>query len=156
MRSRSSKFFECTCKYQKTCEDGLLKKVTEVNVVDALSFSEAETRFVSEMSQYVSGEFDVTAIKVAPYKEVFFSDKETDDRWYKVKIALISFDERTEKEKRTNVYYLVQAASLDGAVNNINEAFNGTMMDYASIAVSETKIWEVFEYFSKKESETEE
>lgn len=156
MRSRSSKFFECTCKYQKTGEDGLLKKVTEVNVVDALSFSEAETRFVSEMSQYVSGEFDVTAIKVAPYKEVFFSDKETDDRWYKVKIALISFDERTEKEKRTNVYYLVQAASLDGAVNNINEAFNGTMMDYASIAVSETKIWEVFEYFSKKESETEE
>lgn len=155
MRSLTSKFFECTCKYQKTGEDGLLKKTTETNVIDALSFSEAETRFINEMSQYINGEFEVTAIKVAPYKEVFFSDKEADDRWYKAKVALITIDEKSEKEKRTNITYLVQAGSLDGAVKNINDAFSGSMMDFASISVSETKIWDVFEY-AKKEEKSEE
>ena len=155
MRSKTSKWFECTCQYEKTMEDGLQKKVKEVNVVDALSFAEAEARFTEEMATYISGSFDVTAIKIAPYKEVFFSDKEADDRWYKARVALITIDEKSEKEKRTNIVYLVQAGSLDGAVKNINEAFSGSMMDFASISVSETKIWDVFEYV-KKEEKTEE
>lgn len=146
MKAISAKYFECTCKYEKTQEDGTMKKVSETNVIDALSFAEAETRFVEEMSQYISGEFDVTAIKIAPYKEVFFSDKESDDRWYKVKMALITFDEKTGKEKRSNIYYLVQADSIDGAVKNTNEAFGNSMTDYVSIAVSETKVFDVFLY----------
>lgn len=146
MKAISAKYFECTCKYEKTQEDSTMKKVSETNVIDALSFAEAETRFVEEMSQYISGEFDVTAIKIAPYKEVFFSDKESDDRWYKVKMALITFDEKTGKEKRSNIYYLVQADSIDGAVKNTNEAFGNSMTDYVSIAVSETKVFDVFLY----------
>ena len=146
MKAISAKYFECTCKYEKTQEGGTMKKVSETNVIDALSFAEAETRFVEEMSQYISGEFDVTAIKIAPYKEVFFSDKESDDRWYKVKMALITFDEKTGKEKRSNIYYLVQADSIDGAVKNTNEAFGNSMTDYVSIAVSETKVFDVFLY----------
>ena len=43
-------------RYEKTMEDGTIKKVTEVYVVDALSFSEAEKRITEEMSSYVSGE----------------------------------------------------------------------------------------------------
>ena len=146
MKSISAKYFECTCKYRKINENGQERMTTETNVVDALSFSEAEGRFIEEMKPYINGEFEVTSIKVAPYKEVFFSDKESDDRWYKVKIALIAIDEKTGKEKRTNVYYLVQAATLNGAIKNINEAIGSTMMDYISIAATETKIWEVFTY----------
>ena len=143
-------FFECTCKYEKRLEDGAIKKVSETNVVDALSFAEAENRFTEEMATYISGEFEVTAIKIAPYKEVFFSDKEADDRWYKAKLAFITIDEKTEKEKRTNVVYLVQASSLDGAVKNVNEVMGETMIDYSSIAVQETKIFDVFEYTPKQ------
>lgn len=144
MKSVTGKFFECTCKYEKVQEDGKEKKISETNVVDALSFSEAEARFIEEMEQYISGNFEVTAIKVAPYKEVFLSDNAEDDRWYKATVALITLDEKTDKEKRTNVYYLIQAGSLDTAVKNINEVFNGSIMDYASIAVTETKIYDVF------------
>ena len=151
MRQISAKYFECTCKYDKQQEDGSVKKTSGTNVVDALSFAEAEAHFIEEMSSYVSGEFDVTAIKIAPYKEVFFSDKEEDDRWYKVKVALITYDEKTGKEKRSNIYYLVQAASIDGAIKNTNEVFGSSMMDYMSIAVSETKIFDVFLHTEKKE-----
>jgi hypothetical protein len=119
MRSKTAQWFECKIRYEKTMDDGLQKKVTEQYVVDALSFSEAEERITEEMSSYISGEFDVTDIKIATYKEIFFSDDEAADRWYKAKLQFITVDEKTDKEKRSNVNYLVQAATLPGPVKNI-------------------------------------
>ena len=146
MRSRTATWFECKIRYEKVQEDGTQKKVTELYVVDALSFSEAEKRIIEEMSAYISGEFEVTDVKKAQYKEVFFSDAANDDRYYKAKLAFITIDEKTEKEKRSNVTYLVQAATLDGAVKNINEVMAGTMIDYEKSNIAETKTLDVFEY----------
>jgi hypothetical protein len=127
-------------------EDGLQKKVKEQYVVDALSFTEAEKRITEEMSSYISGAFDVADIKKATYKEIFFSDEATADRWYKAKVQFITIDEKTEKEKRSNVYYLVQASTLQGALKNVDEVMGGTMIDYAIAAISETTVMDVFEY----------
>ena len=135
-------------------DDGLQKKVTELYVVDALSFTEAEARIMEEMSNYISGEFEVNDIKRAAYKEIFFSDADNDDRWYKAKVQFITIDEKTEKEKRANVSYLVQAATLNGAVKNIDEVMGGTMIDYAIVAVAETMTMDVFE-FRKQEGPAE-
>lgn len=155
MRSRTSEWFECKIRYEKVQEDGLQKKVTEVYVVDALSFTEAEERIIEEMSSYISGEFKVADIKQAPYKEIFFSDDDVADKWYKAKLAFITYDEKTEKEKRSNVCYLVQAASFNGAVKNIDEVMGGTMIDHEIISVQETSLWDVFEYGAKNDSEPE-
>ena len=146
MRTRTAIWFEAKVRYEKVMEDGLQKKVTELYVIDALSYSEAETRIMDEMSSYISGEFEVADLKKAAYKEVFFSEKETDDRWYKAKLVFITIDEKTEKEKRSAVTYLVQAPTLDGAVKNINEVMNGTMIDYEKSNIAETKVVDVFEY----------
>ena len=153
MRSRTANWFECRLKYEKMGEDGLQKKVTETYVVDALSFTEAEQRIMEEMSSYISGEFDVNDIKKAAYKEIFFSDEESADRWYKTKLEFITIDEKTEKEKRSAVNYLVQAGTLNAAVKNIDEVMGGTMIDYVIASVAETKLMDVFEY-KKKEEET--
>ena len=59
MRSRTAKWFICKIRYEKVNEDGLQKKVTEIYVVDALSFSEAEARITEEMQSYISGQFDI-------------------------------------------------------------------------------------------------
>lgn len=150
MRTRTAEWFETKIKYEKTMEDGLQKKVTEAYVVDALSFTEAEHRITEEMTSYISGVFDVTDIKKASYKEIFFSDAETSDRWYKAKLQFITIDEKTEKEKRANVYYLVQAATLLEAVNNINEVMNGTMIDFVIASLTETQLMDVYEYHTKK------
>ena len=154
MRSRTANWFECKIRYEKTMDDGLQKKVTELYVVDALSFTEAEARIMDEMSNYISGEFEVNDIKRAAYKEIFFSDADNDDRWYKAKVQFITIDEKTEKEKRANVSYLVQAATLNGAVKNIDEVMGGTMIDYAIVAVAETMTMDVFE-FRKQEGSAE-
>ena len=149
MRSRTATWFECKIRYEKVMEDGLQKKVNESYVVDALSFSEAEERIIEEMSSYISGEFDVADIKKAAYKEIFFSDDEMADKWYKARLQFITIDEKTEKEKRTSVYYLVQASSLNVAVKNIDEVMGGTMIDYVIAAINETAILDVFEHKAK-------
>lgn len=153
MRSRTANWFECKIRYEKTQEDGLQKKVTENYTVDALSFTEAEQRIMEEMSSYISGEFEVNDIKKAPYKEIFFDDSESADRWYKAKLQFITIDEKTDKEKRSNVNYLVQAGTLNGAVKNIDEVMGGTMIDYAIASVAETTLMDVFEYKKKEQDE---
>ena len=121
MRSRTAEWFLCKIRYEKVMEDGLQKRVSENYVVDALSFSEAEERIIEEMSSYISGEFDVVEIDRASFKEVFFTDGDNDDKWYKSKLQFITIDEKTDKEKKTSVYYLVQANSLESARKNIDE-----------------------------------
>ena len=150
MRSRTANWFICKIRYEKTMDDGLQKKVTEQYVVDALSFTEAEARIIEQMSSYISGEFDVVEIDRCVFKEVFFSDEDTADKWYKAKLKFITIDEKTDKEKKTPVYYLVQAGSFEGARKNIDEAMGGTMIDYIIDTVGETKIMDVFEYTAKK------
>ena len=154
MRSRTAIWFECKIRYEKVMEDGLQKKVTETHAVDALSYSEAEKRIIEEMSAYISGEFEVDKITKAAYKEVFFSDEDVADRWYRAKLDFITIDEKTEKEKRSRVTYLVQAASLKGALKGIEEMMQGTMIDYDAAAIADTKLMDVFEY--KKSDEDKE
>ena len=146
MKSKTAKWFETKVRYEKTMDDGMQKKVTEQYTVDALSFTEAENSIIEEMSVYISGEFEVTDIKMASYKEVFFSDHEKDDRWFKAKLQFITIDEKTEKEKRTNNYFLVQAATLPQAVKYVEEVMGKTMIDYAIASIAETQIMDVYEH----------
>ena len=155
MRSRTTIWFEAKIRYEKMMEDGSLKKVTETYVIDALSFGEAEKRILEEMTSYVSGEVEVCALKIAPYKEIFFADSNMDDKWYVAKLAFITIDEKTDKEKKTRVCYLVNAGNINAAVKNIEEQMAGTMIDYDTFNVSETQILDVFEYKPKGENKPE-
>ena len=155
MRSRTAIWFEAKVRYDKTMEDGCLKKVTETYVIEALSFGEAEKRILEEMTSYVSGEVEVCALKIAPYKEIFFADSDMADRWYVAKLAFITIDEKTDKEKKTRVCYLVNAGNINAAVKNIEEQMAGTMIDYDTFNVSETQILDVFEYKPKGENKPE-
>ena len=152
MRSRTAIWFECKVRYEKMMEDGMPKKVAEIYTVDALSFSEAEERIMEKMSSHVSGEIEIADLKIAPYKEIFFADSDLADKWYKTKLAFITIDEKTDKEKKTSVFYLVNAGNINSAIKNIDEVMGGTMIDYQTINVSETSIMDVFEY-KKKEKE---
>ena len=153
MRSRTSTWFETKVKYQKTMEDGSEKVVSEAYVVDALSFTEAESAIIDEMSVYVSGELKVSGIGKAGYGEIFFSDVDDDDKWYKAKLQFITIDD--EKEKRSNVTYLVQAKSLARALRYIDEVMGKTMIDYDVIGLNETKLMDVFEHHAPNEKKEE-
>ena len=156
MRTRTSTWFECKIRYDKMMEDGMQKKITELYVVDALSFTEAESSIIDEMSAYISGEFEVRDIKKAPYGEIFFSEDASADRFFKAKLQFITIDEKTEKEKRSNVNYLVHANTFNQAVANIDKVMGTTAIDYVIASVAETQIMDVFEHNSAAKLKKEE
>ena len=149
MRDVNKKWFETIVRYDKTMEDGEVKKVSETYVVDAITFGEAEESIAEITNSYATSEYEIKNINPAPYSEIFFSDKDTDGKYYRVKLAFITIDEKTQEEKKSKVTYLVQAGSLEQARKNTEEVMNGTMTDYEFVSVTETKILDVFEKESK-------
>ena len=147
-------WFECKIRYEKVMENGMQKKVTEPNLVDSLSFTEAEARIIEEMTPFISGEFTVSDIKRANYSELFPSDEESADRWFKCKLIFITLDEKSGAEKKTSTQVLVQAADLRDAVKKLDEGMKGTMADYQIASVAETAIMDVYPY-SAEESITD-
>lgn len=140
-------WFECKISYEKMMENGMQKKVTELYLVDALSFTEAEARIIEEIRPFISGEFTVTDIKRARLAEIFFN--ENGDLYYKVKISFLTIDEQSGREKKTSAYMLVQASTIDEAKNNLTEGMKETMADYVVESIKETKIVDVFPYERK-------
>ena len=139
-------WFECKVRYDKTLETGLLKKVTESYLVNALSFTEAEERFLQEIEPMMSGEYSVSDIKRAKIAELFESIDTTDDKWYKAKVAYIAYDEKKGVEKRTNQIMLIQAKDLRVAVQNLDKGMRGTVGDWVVISIAETPIMDIFKF----------
>ena len=146
MRSRTTIWFEAKIRYEKMMEDGCLKKVTETYVIDALSFGEAEKRILEEMGSYVSGKIDVCGLKIAPYKEIFFADSDMADRWYVAKLAFITIDEKTDKEKKQAVYFIVKASDINNAHTVVVQHMKTSFVDYEIATLDETKIMDIFRY----------
>lgn len=142
--SRTAQFFDVGIRFDKTQEDGTQKKVTEKYAIDALSFTEAETAAIKEMEPYISGDYKITSESPANYGEVVLSDASNADKYYKLRAAFISVDEKTEKEKRSNVNFLVQGSSVHNALENFDSFMGGTMLDYSIVSVAETRIMDVF------------
>lgn len=143
MKQISGIWFECKVRYEKTQDDGLEKMVTETYVYKAADFGEAYDKATKDLSTSISGEFEITAMKIAQYKEIITQDERTEEKYYRVKVNLIILDEKTQKEKKTACYYLVNADSVEKARKYTDTALSDTMMDYVIEAVQEAKIIDV-------------
>ena len=135
-------WFECKVRYDKMADNGMVKKVNEPYLVDALTFTEAEARIIEELKPFISGEYSISSEKKTKISEVFF--KEGGDRWYLVKVNFITLDEKSGVEKKSTSQILVQAFDFDNAVANFKEGMEGTMADYEIGSVTETMIMDVF------------
>ncbi|MBP5213435.1 MAG: DUF4494 domain-containing protein [Bacteroidales bacterium] len=135
-------WYECKVKFEKTLENGIQKKVTETYLVDAMSFTEAENRIIEEMTPYISGDFEVTAVKKNRISELF-ADPEG-DRWYRAKVMFVTLDEKSGNEKKSPSTMLVQAKDFQMAVKNLEDGMKGTMSDWEINTISETSILDVF------------
>ena len=152
MKSKVSKYYEVKIQYHKMQEDGKEKKVTEQYVVEALTFTEAESRIIEEMTPFIDGDFDVVSEKIAPYNEILLSDSYSDDKWFVSKVAFITIDEKTEREKKQTFRYLVQATTSELALDYTKEMFSHGMSDYCIDAVQDTATLEVFLIEDNKDS----
>lgn len=135
-------WFECKVRYDKMMENGVVKKVTEPYLVDALSFTEAESRIIEEQTPSISGDFSVSAVKRTKISEIFWDDSA--DKWYLVKVAFVTIDEKTAVEKKTSTLILTAGNDLKGAYDNFMAGMEGTMADFEIQSIAETPLMDVY------------
>lgn len=144
-------FFEVSVRYERMMENGSNKQVTELYLVDALSFTEAEAHITEEMKPFITGDFEVKAVRQANYRERFFSNNSNADTWYKARLAFVTLDEKSGVEKKTYTNILVQAFDLRDAVKKLDEGMKGTLAEYEIVSIAQTKIMDVYMYTPEKE-----
>jgi hypothetical protein len=142
-------WYSCKIKYAKENDEGLLKQVTEAFLVDAISYTEAETRIYSIAEEILSREFVVTQITKTNISEVLKME-EADD-WYKSKITYVANDDESGKEIKVTIYYLVCAENVKQAFEFIEEFMSSMLVPYQVPSITKTNIVEVFP-FSEEDS----
>ena len=138
-------WFECKVKYVKIDDDGRERKVSEVYLVDAVTFTDAETRIIKQLQTMVRGEFIVDNIKKSNIVEIF--PHEDGEWWYKAKIAIVTIDENAGKEKKINNYFLVAADDIKQALQRLEDGLSYILVPYQTTSLAVCNIVDVFPYF---------
>ena len=142
----TANWFEAKVKYIKINEDGREKKVNEAYLLDAMSYTEVESRITHEMESVIKGDYYISSLKKSNITELVPSEDENDDRWYKAKVNIIDADEVSGKGKSTAQYYLVAAADTDRALENLKKNLSTFVVPYEIANISDTKFIDVFPY----------
>jgi len=135
-------WFTCKVKYTRHDADGAEVTATESFVLDAYNYTEAETRMTQICDDEGIRPFEITQITKSTIAEVIrFEDC---DKWFKVKIALTTFDEQKGVEKETNQYLLISASDVRDAYDKVAGHMNQLGIGYVIPAITFQKITEVF------------
>ena len=142
MEVKTGNWFECKVRYEKTQDDGMPKSVTETYVVDGIDFGDAFKNISEYAIKRIANEFEIVAMKKAQYAEIALYNS-IGNVFYRVKINMITIDEKTDKQKKTPMFLLVRADNINEARKAVDDEYmKGTMVDYEISSVVETKIVE--------------
>lgn len=143
MSIRTGTWFNVKTEHVAMTEDGKDKKFKENYVVEALSCGQAEEIAMEHLACYTAGA-DILSVTKCNFAEVsFIETNAASTEWYEATVQLITFDENTNKEKKTSKKYLVEATSINNAVKAVDDIFNGSVIDYVSVQVKLAKVVEV-------------
>lgn len=135
--------FEVGVRMERTLENGAQAKVLELFVVDALSFTEAETTTTKEASAYGTIT-DIVTMKRSRCAELIGDGSK--EKWFRAKVNYITIDEKTGKKKKTPNYFFVNAETITDAKKAVDDFFGATMIDYSIATLDETKVLDVFRH----------
>lgn len=137
-------WYECKVKYLKIDQGGFERNINDNYLIDAVSFTDAETRIFQIMKEITNGDFQVLNIKRSNVSEVI--SKLDGEWWYKAKISLITIDEEAGKEKKINNYILVMANDIKDALKQLEEGLAYMLVPYVITMLQLSTIAEVFPY----------
>lgn len=120
------------------------KTVTEAYLVDAVSYTDAETRLYQEIAANTP-EFEITNISRMKLADVFHHEG-GGETWYKVKAMFIMDDEKTGKQKKTPSVMLVNAENPKQAYERVDLSLKTSLDPFEITDVNTTKILEIFPY----------
>lgn len=143
-------WYTCKVKYQKVDQQGNQIKAMDSYLIEAISYTDAETRLYEIMEQLVSVEFQVIAISKANFEDIIASEDGVD--WYKVKASALSYDEDSGKERKITSYYLISAESISDSLEKGKTYLDESINDYVIQSVAITTINDVFPFDNVSES----
>jgi hypothetical protein len=137
-------WFICTIQYIKILENDKAKNVSEQYLVDAVSFTDAETRVYRSLSSSIK-DFIISRVSKTNFVDVFnYEDCET---WYKCKISY----ENSGKEKRISKYMLIAAPNPREAYDRLQVQLSTWIIPYDITDINVSPILEVIPYVSGEE-----
>lgn len=150
------RLYECGVRLERIQANGQSKKVTELYLVDALTFTEAEARIIEKIKAEVSGDVEVISLKITNYSEVITSNSDADerdstgdetaekaDRWFRVKVNYYP-ESANGSPKKVPSYYILNAGDMDDAHKVLADFLRGTVTDYDVATLDETRIIDVY------------
>jgi len=141
-----STWFLCKISYLKRTQDGLIRKVSDSYLFEAISFTEAEARIYEQLSQEIP-EFVVVSISKTKFTDVVFHD--LSDTWYKIKISFSSVDADTGKEKKLYETLLLKANDVKDACEKMINRLKNMQLISEITDISKTPILDVFPFTLK-------
>ena len=129
--------------YQKETEAGHLKIHHEAFLIDAVSYTEAEARLFEKVTK-TTPDFKLKSLVPMKLSEIFFTESGS-EIWYKAKVQYISFDERTQKEKKIPHIMLINAENPKEVFEGLQERL-GNLNDYQITDINITPIMKVWIY----------
>lgn len=137
-------YYECKVERAVLKANGSLGKVKETYIIDAVSFTEVESRMVRELAQYYE-DFSVCGIRICAYQEVLPSDSTSDDRWYNVKVR-IAQESKNGNITRKSESWLVAADSVRRSLERVDEFMRDSAVDYEVTSVVLSNVEDVLKY----------
>lgn len=108
-------------------------------IIEALSFADAEEKAYNDVVVYGGTDAEVLAVKRSNVEEIISSNAQ-DYKFFKAKYSIINVNEKTGKEKKTTLYILLQAESIDNARDMFYDAAKSWVSDIVLESISETKL----------------
>ncbi|WP_018337107.1 MULTISPECIES: DUF4494 domain-containing protein [Butyricimonas] len=150
----TANWFEAKVKYVKVGEDGKERKMSESYLLDAMSYTEAESRITESLREMIQGDFYIAGLKKSNVTELVESNDGNDDKWFKAKVNIIDADQISGKEKKSAQYFLVAGSDLERALANLQKSLSTYVVPFEIASLADTTIMDVFPYFSDDAEQT--
>lgn len=138
-----AQWFQANIRYTQQDDQGKQKTVNEVYLFDSVSYTDAEAKTYAYVADNWP-DFQLISIKRLKMQEVFFVENGA-DLWFKAKVQYITFDEKSQKEKKTAYNMLINAENVKDAYDLLRERL-GPINDYIISDINSTNILEVIPY----------
>ena len=135
-------YFETKSRFLQQQDNGLIKAVTEIHLVDALSFTEAEARIGTELA----GCRDLVLVTCKRSKVAEVVERHDGGLWFRVKVTYTTQDEDSDKEKKITLELLVEADDAQEAYEYTQEHLKDMLVPFEIPKVEETKIVSVLHH----------
>lgn len=152
-----SDWFTVKIKFFTQQENGSINFKTESYMLNAMTFTEAEARLLTIMTEYIP-EYELLACVKTKVSGVIID--ETQEKFFKAKLSFVSADPDGGKEKKVTENYIIQADGLIEAYQKLETRMAGSIVDWEIPSISQINITDVFPYVDEaivsKEEELEE